>query len=76
MIPLRDVSNTRFREMVHYCEACNYRLINLGSPSVTFGIGTKTAGSVTVTHSHSGKFAKKRDLRSADYLASYVNRTG
>ncbi len=73
MKPLRDVSNTRFRQMVHYCEPCNYSLISLGNPSVLFGLGYKTASPITITPSHATKARKKRDLRSLDFHASHLS---
>ena len=76
MTVLREVSNTRYRQMVHYCSRDNYALLNVGGSvkemAWLMGIGVRPSGSVTITPSHPRKGVKKRDLRSLDYHAKLV----
>ncbi len=71
---MRDVSNTRYRQMTHYCERDHYVLLNFGFPSVVLGFLARPPSPFTVTPRHPSKGEKKRDLRSLDYHARLIGR--
>ncbi len=73
-MPLRDVSNPKYREMVHYCSPCSRVLVSLGDPRGLFHLSTKTSSPFAITVSHATIGRKKRDLRSLDYHASRIRK--